>query len=95
MQHPTIPLQSITDLRCKWDWSKVKVQLIPSIAGKHEGWPKVILAGHLRLMKALRDIGMRLSKGKELVLECQVRLRFHLVGLSLTKMFAINHRVRA
>src|SRR5215510_6773610 len=27
MQHPTIPLQSIADLRCKWDWSKVKAQL--------------------------------------------------------------------
>lgn len=25
----------------KWDFSKVKVVLIPSLAGKHEGWPKV------------------------------------------------------
>lgn len=24
-----------------WDFSKVKAALIPSIAGKHEGWPKV------------------------------------------------------
>lgn len=26
----------------RWDWSKVKAHLVPSIAGKHEGWPAVI-----------------------------------------------------
>ncbi|EEB97472.1 hypothetical protein MPER_03204 [Moniliophthora perniciosa FA553] len=25
------------------DWSKVKVHLVPSIAGKQEGWPNVVL----------------------------------------------------
>lgn len=25
----------------KWDFSKVKVRLVPSLAGKHEGWHNV------------------------------------------------------
>ena len=51
----------------------MKARLVPSIAGKHEGWPKVILAGHTRLMKALIDMGAATAKDKdkELVLECQ------------------------
>ncbi|EGN94780.1 hypothetical protein SERLA73DRAFT_171190 [Serpula lacrymans var. lacrymans S7.3] len=72
--HPNLPLQSIDHLRSHWDWSKVKVKLVPSIAGKHEGWPKVILTGHTRLMKAIRDMGLRTGKGKaakDLVIECQ------------------------
>ncbi|EPS99962.1 hypothetical protein FOMPIDRAFT_1060549 [Fomitopsis schrenkii] len=69
--HPNIPLQSLEHLRTHWDFSKVKAKLIPSIAGKHEGWPKVILAGHTCLMKALRDSGLAAEKGKEVVLECQ------------------------
>lgn len=75
LQHPALPLQSINDLRMKWDWSKVKVKLVPSIAGKHEGWLNVILTGHMRLMKAIRDTGLRTGKGKaakDLVIECQV-----------------------
>ncbi|KIJ04605.1 hypothetical protein PAXINDRAFT_22102 [Paxillus involutus ATCC 200175] len=60
--HPKLPLQSIHDLRSKWDFSKVRVKLIPSIAGKHEGWPAVIQTGHVRLMKAVRDLGMRTGK---------------------------------
>jgi hypothetical protein len=61
----------------KWDWSKVKGKLVPSIAGKHEGWPNVILTGHARLMKAVRDVGLRTGKGKaakDLVIESQVCL---------------------
>ncbi|KAF8841337.1 phospholipase D/nuclease [Paxillus ammoniavirescens] len=72
--HPKLPLQSIHDLRSKWDFSKVRVKLIPSIAGKHEGWPAVIQTGHTRLMKAVRDLGLRTGKGraaKELSIECQ------------------------
>ncbi|KAG2102625.1 tyrosyl-DNA phosphodiesterase-domain-containing protein [Suillus cothurnatus] len=72
--HPNLPLQTISDLRMKWDWSKVKVKLVPSIAGKHEGWPNVILTGHTRLMKAVRDVGLRTGKGKaakNLVIESQ------------------------
>ncbi|KAG2363887.1 tyrosyl-DNA phosphodiesterase-domain-containing protein [Suillus spraguei] len=72
--HPNLPLQTIGDLRMKWDWSKVKVKLVPSIAGKHEGWPDVIVTGHTRLMKAVRDMGLRTGKGKaakDLVIESQ------------------------
>ncbi|TFK84746.1 phospholipase D/nuclease [Polyporus arcularius HHB13444] len=69
--HPDLPLQRIERLRTHWDWSKVKAALIPSIAGKHEGWPKVILSGHTSLMKALIDMGAKPPSGKELVLECQ------------------------
>ncbi|KAF8128029.1 hypothetical protein EV363DRAFT_452845 [Boletus edulis] len=72
--HPKLPLQTIEDLRSKWDFSKVSVKLISSIAGKHEGWPAVIQTGHTRLMKAVRDLGLRTGKGKaarDLVLECQ------------------------
>ncbi|KAG2134937.1 tyrosyl-DNA phosphodiesterase I [Suillus cothurnatus] len=74
-QHPNLPLQTISDLRMKWDWSKVKVKFVPSIAGKHEGWPNVILTGHTRLMKAVRDVGLRTGKGKaakDLVIESQI-----------------------
>ncbi|KAI6160265.1 hypothetical protein EDD17DRAFT_1834005 [Pisolithus thermaeus] len=73
-EHPNLPLKSIGDLCSKWDWSKVKVKLIPSIAGRHEGWPRVLQSGHPRLMKALRDLGLRTGIGraaKELVIECQ------------------------
>jgi len=71
--HPDLPLKSIDELRKRWDWSKVKAYLVPSIAGKHEGWPDVIKTGHPRLMKVVRLMGMRTEKGKgkEVVLECQ------------------------
>ncbi|KAL7278790.1 hypothetical protein ACG7TL_007799 [Trametes sanguinea] len=93
--HPNLPLQRLEDLRTHWDFSRVKAALVPSIAGKHEGWPKaspvisdssfdrperqplgaqVILTGHTRLMKSLIDMGAATPEGKELVLECQVRL---------------------
>ncbi|KAG2127426.1 hypothetical protein BD769DRAFT_1460497 [Suillus cothurnatus] len=72
--YPNLPLQTISDLQMKGDWSKVKVKLVPSIAGKHEGWPNVILTGHTRLMKAIRDMGLRTRKGKaakDLIVESQ------------------------
>ncbi|KZT19086.1 phospholipase D/nuclease [Neolentinus lepideus HHB14362 ss-1] len=69
--HPNLPIKSIQDIRCKWDFSQVKVTLVASLAGKHEGWPSVILTGHMGLMRALRDLGMRAPKDKEVVLECQ------------------------
>jgi hypothetical protein len=47
---------------------------VPSIAGKHEGWQNVLLTGHTRIMKVVRNMAMRIAKGmpKELILECQV-----------------------
>ncbi|KAF9235416.1 hypothetical protein BU15DRAFT_89583 [Melanogaster broomeanus] len=72
--YPNLPLQTMHDLRSRWDFSKVRVKLIPSIAGKHEGWPTVVQTGHACLMKAVRDLGLRTGKGraaKELTIECQ------------------------
>ncbi|KAF9258761.1 phospholipase D/nuclease [Marasmius fiardii PR-910] len=72
--HPTLPIQSTQELCVKWDWSKVRVHLVPSIAGKHEGWPSVVMTGHPRLMKAVMDLGLRTGKGlkaKELQVEYQ------------------------
>ncbi|KAL6303385.1 phospholipase D/nuclease [Sparassis latifolia] len=69
--HPNLPLQRLEDLRAKWDFSKVKVKLIPSMAGRHQEWPKVILTGHPALMKAVGDIGATTDKGKDVTLECQ------------------------
>lgn len=72
--HPNLPLQTINDLRSKWDWSNVKVKLIPSISGKHEGWSAVVQSGHTRLMKAVRELGLRTGSGKsakDLLIECQ------------------------
>ena len=49
----------------------VKAHLVPSVAGEHEGWPNVLMTGHVRLMKAVRDMGLRTGKGKgkQLLLE--------------------------
>ncbi|KAJ7595721.1 tyrosyl-DNA phosphodiesterase-domain-containing protein [Mycena floridula] len=71
LQHPNLPLQSIEDLRRKWDWSDVKVHLVPSIAGKHEGWTKVTQTGHTRLMRAVRSMGLRAGSSKSLAIEYQ------------------------
>ncbi|KAF8800390.1 phospholipase D/nuclease [Phlegmacium glaucopus] len=72
--HPNLPIKSINELRQRWDWSNVKAQLVPSIAGRHEGWPSVIQTGHPRLMAAVRKLGMRTGTSKQakpLLLECQ------------------------
>ncbi|KAJ3732045.1 tyrosyl-DNA phosphodiesterase-domain-containing protein [Lentinula guzmanii] len=61
--HPNLPIRTTEDICTRWDWTKVKVNLVPSIAGKHEGWPNVILTGHARLMKAVRNIGLQTGKG--------------------------------
>ncbi|KAJ3502585.1 hypothetical protein NLJ89_g8817 [Agrocybe chaxingu] len=72
--HPNLSIKSIDELRQRWDWSNVKAHLVASIAGKHEGWPKVIQSGHPRLMSVIRKIGMRTGTAKtakNLILECQ------------------------
>jgi tyrosyl-DNA phosphodiesterase 1 len=63
---------SISDLRSKWDFSRVRARLVASIAGKHEGWPQVIRTGHTSLMKAIREIGARCGPDQRLQLEYQV-----------------------
>ncbi|KAF9078207.1 tyrosyl-DNA phosphodiesterase-domain-containing protein [Rhodocollybia butyracea] len=73
-EHRDLPIQTLEDICTRWDWSKVRVHLIPSIAGKHQGWPDVILTGHTRLMKAVRNMGFQTGKGtqgKKLELEYQ------------------------
>ncbi|KAK7045945.1 hypothetical protein VNI00_006940 [Paramarasmius palmivorus] len=72
--HPNLPIKNTEDICTRWDWSKVRVHLVPSIAGKHEGWPNVLLTGHTCLMKAVLDMGLRTGKGsksKSLQLEYQ------------------------
>ena len=76
IQHPDLPIESVTELRMRWDWSKVTVKLVASLAGKHEGWDQVTLSGHPALMKAIQEIGARAGKKKELTLECQVTRGF-------------------
>ena len=34
-------MRRLEELREKWDFSRVAVKLIPSLAGKHEGWDSV------------------------------------------------------
>lgn len=47
-EHPDLPIRQIEELgggvgvEGKWDWGRVKVHLVPSIAGRHEGWVDVI-----------------------------------------------------
>ncbi|KAI0686935.1 tyrosyl-DNA phosphodiesterase-domain-containing protein [Cytidiella melzeri] len=65
-----LPIRRLEELREKWDFSRVKVKLVPSLAGKHEGWDSVIRNGHTALMKAIIDLKTRAPPGKELVLEC-------------------------
>jgi len=54
-EHPSIPLKTVRPgvLRTRWDFSRVRTTLIPSVAGKHEGWPAVIKSGHTALMRAV------------------------------------------
>ena len=94
-QHPNLPLQSINDLRCKWDFSRVKVHLVASLSGKHEQWPNVIQTGHPRLMKVIRDIGARAGPSKELHLECQVSTgNIYMDGRSTTSRVQVWVNVR-
>ncbi|KAH6912166.1 hypothetical protein BKA70DRAFT_1145523 [Coprinopsis sp. MPI-PUGE-AT-0042] len=74
LQHAALPIKAIDDIRQGWDFSRVRAHLVVSLAGKHEGWPSVIKAGHPRLMIAVRKLGLRTMKGtkaKTLTLECQ------------------------
>ncbi|CUA74206.1 hypothetical protein RSOLAG22IIIB_11046 [Rhizoctonia solani] len=63
-----LPLRSLDELHSRWDWSRVTAHLVPSIAGKHAGWPTILGVGHVALMKAVRDIG---AKSDDVSIECQ------------------------
>jgi len=71
MSGSALPISSLSDLGAKWDWTRVKAQLVPSIAGKHEEWPSVVKVGHTGLMMAVRNVGAVCPKNKILKLECQ------------------------
>jgi tyrosyl-DNA phosphodiesterase-1 len=70
-KHPNIPLSTVRPgaLRTHWDFSRVRVTLIPSIAGKHEGWPAVIKSGHTALMRAISQLN---PQQRDVALEYQV-----------------------
>lgn len=56
--HPNIPLTALRAgvLRTRWDFSRVRPALVPSLAGKHEGWPTVLKSGHTALMRAVNRL---------------------------------------
>lgn len=92
-------MKSISDLSKRWDWSNVTAELVPSIAGKWEGWKKIKTfgyfcdvinpsnsssrTGHPRLMRALETLGLATNKTQNLVVECQVRFSIFLLYLGL------------
>ncbi|CAE6507406.1 unnamed protein product [Rhizoctonia solani] len=63
-----LPLRSIDELHSRWDWSHITAHLVPSLAGKHAGWPTILGVGHVALMKAVRDIG---AQSDDVSIECQ------------------------
>ena len=58
-----------------YDFTRVRAKLVPSVAGKHRGWPNVIRTGHTTLMKALREIGAEAGTSRRVMVEYQVRAR--------------------
>ncbi|KAL4252985.1 tyrosyl-DNA phosphodiesterase family protein [Abortiporus biennis] len=67
-----LPIKRVEDLRSQYDFSPIKVRLIPSLAGTHRGWPEVIQNGHTRLLYAIKFLGLGVkAQGKQLSLECQ------------------------
>lgn len=63
-----LPLKSLDELHTGWDWSRVSVHLVSSIAGRHTGWPAVSQMGHVALMKVIREMG---AADERVKLECQ------------------------
>ncbi|KIM27072.1 hypothetical protein M408DRAFT_330219 [Serendipita vermifera MAFF 305830] len=78
-EHPNLPVQNVEDLGKRWAFGRAKVKLIPSMAGKHQGWDQVLKQGHVALMKGIIDIGAHADQTKrkskigaiELLVECQ------------------------
>ncbi|KAJ7663971.1 tyrosyl-DNA phosphodiesterase-domain-containing protein [Mycena polygramma] len=70
-KNPEVPLKSLTEISKRWDWSNVTAELVPSIAGKWEGWKKIKTTGHPRLMCAIETLGLVAGKTQNLVVECQ------------------------
>ncbi|KAJ7483416.1 tyrosyl-DNA phosphodiesterase-domain-containing protein [Mycena latifolia] len=66
-----LPINSIGDLSKLWDWSNVTAELVPSIAGKSEGWERIMKNGHPRLLRAIKTLGLAINETQNLVVECQ------------------------
>jgi tyrosyl-DNA phosphodiesterase-1 len=62
-------------LRTRWDFSRVRPALVPSLAGKHEGWPAVLKSGHTALMRAVSRLN---PQQRAVSLDYQVRLPFRI-----------------
>ncbi|KAK7055265.1 tyrosyl-DNA phosphodiesterase-domain-containing protein [Favolaschia claudopus] len=57
---------SPTHLETRWDWSRVRAALVPSVAGKWEGWAgkkAVVWTGKSRLLRAIQSLGCSLEDG--------------------------------
>ncbi|KAJ7036605.1 tyrosyl-DNA phosphodiesterase-domain-containing protein [Mycena alexandri] len=68
---PDLSLKYISDISRLWNWSNVTAELVPSIAGKWEGWKKIQTTGHPRLMCALKTLDLATNNTQKLIVECQ------------------------
>ncbi|KAJ6568428.1 tyrosyl-DNA phosphodiesterase-domain-containing protein [Mycena vulgaris] len=81
-----LPFNSIDELSKLWNWSNVTAELVPSIAGKSEGWKRIMTNGHPRLMRAIQALGLATTDTQDLVIECQGSS----IGMYTTQWF--NHK---
>lgn len=77
---------SFADLS-RYDWSRVKVRVVMSVAGVYKGFDKMVQFGSCRLGKVIAEEGWTAPKGERLVAEYQVsvhsRLHTNAQGSSL------------
>ena len=66
------PNEAFEDMS-KWDWSKVRVSLVMSVPGNHEGVTKMEDFGLCRLGKVVEEEGWTCGKGEMVKAEFQVR----------------------
>ncbi|CAK5277009.1 unnamed protein product [Mycena citricolor] len=69
----------ISALESKWDWSRVRAALVPSVPGRWEGWAgdrAVLLNGQTRLLRAIQNLGCGLDpeKGKRKTGDWEIEL---------------------
>lgn len=66
--------KNLDNLLDPYDFAAITVSLVPSIPGKHEGWPNVLRVGHTGLMTAVKDVGALCPPRSVLDIEYQVSL---------------------
>lgn len=71
-----VPLRSTNDWEAmgNWDWSRVTVRLVLSVAGKYSG-PDVARYGISRLGQVVKDAGWSVGRDERVVAEYQVCTR--------------------